>query len=183
MCADVIDGMARDEIGYVALFLHEIIVAPEIELAGAAVVRVVVDVAGLEAEEIIVAMLARRLVFSQAKVPFADERRGVTSLLKQQRQRMIRGGQPGAPSWIGGWQGYFDAVALLVSARNEAGACRRADGSIAVEIGEAPPCFARRSAQRADVRCAMAEIAIANIVSHMKTTLDGAVHLRRRCRT
>ena len=66
MRADVIDGMARDEIGHVALFLHEIIIAPEIELAGAAVVRVVVDVAGLEAKEIIVSMLARRLVFSQA---------------------------------------------------------------------------------------------------------------------
>ena len=93
---------------------------------------------------------------------------------------MIRGGQPSAPTWIGGWQRHFDAVALLVSTRNEAGACRRAGGSIAVEIGKARALLCEAiQHRRADIRCAVAaEIAIADIVGHDENNVGLGVAIK-----
>src|SRR5438552_18548584 len=64
-------------------------VVPQILLLIGAAVRVVVDGAAAEAVEMIVPALLRTERRQLAKVPLADERRPVTGLLQQRRNRRL----------------------------------------------------------------------------------------------
>src|SRR5205814_10503108 len=128
---------------------HGNVAVPEIRLRIRAGMRVVVDGAAAEAEEMVVAALQRSELREVAEMPFADERRAVADLSQQRGQRrMFRWktdvGNAGAKRLL-----EADTQPVLIAAGDQADARCRADRGIRVGLQES---HAIRS-KPIDVRC------------------------------
>jgi len=161
--------MSADQVGQVAVFVLETLAVPPVRAAHPIDVRVVVDVAAHETPELVETVQRRFELRQVTEVPLAEHRGpvaelaealgdrvglGVDALVVERTVRVgeQHGGNPGP---------------VLVAARDQAGAGRRADRAAGVEVGQhhaarGKPVQVRRlypAIERAD-------IAVAEIVRH-----------------
>ena len=131
--------------------------------------RVEIDEAALEAEEVVEPVLDRAEGGLPSQVPFPDQRRCISRVLHELRERAAGHGE--AALVICGplhAQRVFETHALLVTTGDQAGARRCARGRVGVEIREADT-VAREPIEirRSDVGGTIdAEVAVPRVIRH-----------------
>src|SRR5438874_8854992 len=110
--------------------------------------RVVIDGAAKEAEELVEAVLERTELGLDSEMPFADEARAVAVVLEQSRQGCAGRPEPARRIGLDRAKRPLDSVTLLILSSDEAYARRRTIGGVGVCVGE----FDSLSRQSIEVR-------------------------------
>src|SRR5258708_26955326 len=98
---DPLHGAIAEQVGAIALLRDSAVLLPQIRDVHAGGVPIIIQRAAAKAEEMVVSALVRTEERQRAKVPFADQRRAVTSLAQQRRQCRMLGWQADPPLGAG----------------------------------------------------------------------------------
>src|SRR5262249_41968884 len=91
VAVDRVDRAGAEQLGHISDLMNLHVLIPEVMLLTRVAVRVVVDGAAAEAEEMVVSALERPELRQETEVPLADERRAVPGGAQQRRQGRVLG--------------------------------------------------------------------------------------------
>src|SRR5262249_40372814 len=127
-----IDRALGNHVGRIALLLSRRGVLVPVQLAVVFLLRVVIDVARQQADELVEAVRVGGVLLAVAQVPLAKDRRAIAGVLEQFRQGRLGLRQTGL--LLAGVDGPLQADALLPTAGHQRRPRRRADGAVGVEV-------------------------------------------------
>ncbi len=141
----------------------------------------IVDTAAHRAEELLVSAPQGAEVGQEAKVPLADERRGIASLAQERWQGRVRWRQAEngiAPMAAGNGLVIAAAQTVLKASGHQREACRRAHRRVGVAVGEAQP-VGGQAVERGRARrtpAIAAQVRVTEIISKNEDDVGGSGH-------